>query len=200
MTSRNLILADLDRYAEAWPDHDSTLQRRYREFVARTPDCCLRTHLAGHCTGSAFISCPYGQRVLLLFHPFLQRWLQPGGHADGDPDLLAVATREAVEETGLPYRDLLPYRGRIPLDLDIHSIPARAHEPAHWHYDLRYLLVASPDLPLSPETPDLRLEWVPLDGVPERTQEESVLRMVRKLEGLPRTDDGRLDPGHLTFL
>jgi 8-oxo-dGTP pyrophosphatase MutT (NUDIX family) len=193
---RQLLLQDLTRYADAWPDHDPETLARYRAFVESTPDCCQRSHLAGHCTGSAMLCCPRGENVLLLFHPFLQRWLQPGGHADGNPDLLEVASREAHEETGLALEQLLPYRhqgrGRVPLDLDIHPIPARGQEPAHFHYDLRYLLVTSPELPLTPETPDLQLAWLSLDQVAERTDEESVLRMVRKLRDLPRDAQGRL--------
>jgi 8-oxo-dGTP pyrophosphatase MutT (NUDIX family) len=192
---RKLLLDDLEGYPEAWPQDDRSLWARYREFVSNTPDCCQRWNQAGHCTGSAFVSCPQGEKVLLLYHPFLQRWLQPGGHADGDPDLLAVALREAHEETGLPLQRLRPYRGngvRVPFDLDIHAIPARKNEPDHWHYDLRYLVIASPQDPLVPETPDLRLAWLSLDEVAERTDEESVLRLVRKLRGLPRDGCGAL--------
>ncbi len=193
---RDLLLADLQRYALAWPGDDAAPLARYREFVLSTPDCCLREHLAGHCTGSALISCPRGENVLLLFHPYLKRWLQPGGHADGDPDLLDVATREANEETGLGLEQLLPYRlgglERVPLDLDIHPIPARKHEPDHFHYDLRYLLIASPDDQLTPETEELQVAWLTLAQVEERTDEESVLRMIRKLRALPRDAEGRL--------
>lgn len=196
------LLSDLERYGAAWPEHDAAVLARYRDFVESTPECCLRSHLAGHCTGSALISCPRGERVLLLYHPFLRRWLQPGGHADGDPDLLAVARREAHEETGLDPGRLLPYRprgmDRVPFDLDIHAIPAREsrQEPPHFHYDLRYLLIASPEDPLRPETPDLELAWLTLSEVAERTGEESVLRMIGKLRSLPRTPQGELRYAH----
>lgn len=193
---RDLLLGDLDRYARAWPQHDAESLARYREFVLSTPDCCRREHLAGHCTGSALVSCPRGEHVLLLFHPYLRRWLQPGGHADGDPDLLAVASRETNEETGLRLDQLRPHRlggqERTPFDLDIHAIPARKHEPDHFHYDLRYLLIASPEHPLTPETDALQLAWLTLDEVVERTDEESVLRMIRKLRALPRDSQGKL--------
>lgn len=198
LSTREPLLSDLKRYSQVWPEHDGAMLAKYQAFVESTPDCCCRTHLAGHCTGSAFISCPRGERVLLLYHPFLQRWLQPGGHADGNPDLLEVATREAHEETGLGLEHLLPYRpqglARVPFDLDIHAIPAREsrQEPPHLHYDLRYLLLASPEDPLTPETPDLELAWLTLSEVAERTEEESVLRMIRKLRHLPRTPHGEL--------
>lgn len=189
-----LLLEDLHRYQAAWPKDDAEVLRRYLSFVETTPNCCERTHLAGHCTGSAMISCPKGERVLLLFHPFLQRWLQPGGHADGSFDLLDVALREAEEETGL--KELTPYRhqgnSRVPLDLDIHPIPARKSEPDHFHYDLRFLFLADPEAVLVPETPELQLAWLTLDEVDARTDEESVLRMVRKLRQLPSNSDGTL--------
>ena len=121
-----------------------------------------------------------------MYHPFLQRWLQPGGHADGNPDLLEVARREAHEETGLPLESLkaakLGGKERVPFDLDIHAIPERKKEPEHFHYDLRFLLIADPALPLQPESEKMKLEWLPIDRVAEKTQEESVLRMVRRLK------------------
>lgn len=194
VTQQQLLLDDLARYEKAWPGDDAQVLTRYRAFVESTPACCERSHLAGHCTGSAFISCPRGEKVLLLFHPFLKRWLQPGGHADGNFDLLKVAQREAEEETGL--KELLPYSlsgvARTPFDLDIHPIPARGSEPEHFHYDLRFLLLADPAAPLTPETPELQLAWLDLDEVEKLTEEESVLRMVRKLRQLPRTPEGTL--------
>lgn len=185
------ILKDyLETYAIHWPNDRPEQTKAYRNFVESTPDCCLRTHLAGHCTGSALVVSPDFSQVLLLFHPFLRRWLQPGGHADGNPDLLDVARREAHEETGLAWNQLVPFMldsNRVaPLDLDIHEIPARGPEPAHLHYDLRFVLVADPDLKLTPEKEEMLLEWIPVDRIAERTTEESVLRLVRKLGS--RTD------------
>lgn len=192
-----LLLTDLANYSRCWPEDSQETLQRYRGFVESTPDCCERSHADGHCTGSAFLSCPRGERVLLLFHPHLKRWLQPGGHADGNFDLLDVARREAEEETGLT--DLLAYSSgglsRVPFDLDIHPIPARGVEKEHFHYDLRFLFLANPETKLVPETPQLQLAWLDLDKVEKLTDEESVLRMVRKLRLLPRSADGLLAPG-----
>lgn len=179
---------DLRRYGEYWPDDRPEALQRYIEFVNSTEDCCLRSHTAGHCTGSAFIVSPDLRQTLLLYHPFLKRWLQPGGHADGDPDLMRVALREASEETGLAEERFRPleigHRARMPLDLDIHAIPERGSEPAHFHYDLRFLLAADPTDALTPESEAMKLEWLPLEKVSERTEEESVLRLVRKVKNL----------------
>lgn len=189
------LIEDLDRYEQYWTEDRPKALERYRSFVESTRACCLRSHQVGHCTGSAFIVSPDLRQTLLLYHPFLKRWLQPGGHADGDPDLLRVALREASEETGLSHEQFevhqLGGRPRIPLDLDIHAIPERGSEPAHYHYDLRFLLLADPAANLTPESEAMILEWVPLEIVDQRTDEESVLRMVRKIQSLCLTRQTR---------
>lgn len=115
---------------------------RILDFVARHPDPFDRRIPEGHLTGSAFVVASDASRVLLLHHRKLDRWLQPGGHADpGEDSGEAVALREAREETGLESVRLHPAAPR-PLDVDVHAIPARPGEPAHAHLDLRYLVVA----------------------------------------------------------
>ena len=100
--------------------------------------CFLRSNLEGHFTGSAWLVSADGQRVLLTHHRKLDRWLQLGGHADGDSDLARVALREAEEESGLTD---LEVESEI-LDLDRHWIPERADVPGHWHYDVRFVVRA----------------------------------------------------------
>jgi 8-oxo-dGTP pyrophosphatase MutT (NUDIX family) len=113
-----------------------------RSFVARHPDPFDRRIVEGHLTGSAVVISSGGDRVLLLHHRKLVRWLQPGGHADpGEVMGWAVALREAREETGIEGLSLHAKAPR-PLDVDVHDIPARGGEPAHEHLDLRYLVVA----------------------------------------------------------
>ena len=111
------------------------------EFVLQTPDCFERSHSAGHITGSAWLVNPGGNKALLTLHRKLKLWVQPGGHADGDPDVLRVALREAQEESGIG--GLRALSANI-YDIDIHVIPARplTGEPEHLHYDVRYLLQA----------------------------------------------------------
>lgn len=181
----SVLLDDLTQYARYWPDDRPEVLAQYLEFVRSTPECCERSHAAGHCTGSAFIVSTDRTKTLLLFHPFLKRWLQPGGHADGDHDLRRVALREASEETGLSETDFefapLDGHDRVPLDIDIHPIPARKSEGPHFHYDMRFLLVADPELPLSAESEEMLLEWIPLEQVQQKTDERSVLRLAEKV-------------------
>lgn len=114
-------------------------------FLDRHPDPFDRRILEGHLTGSAVVVSAAGDRVLLLHHGKLGRWLQPGGHAEpGERDGERVALREAREETGIDGLALHP-SAPSPFDVDVHPIPARDDEPAHRHLDLRYLVVAPRD-------------------------------------------------------
>jgi 8-oxo-dGTP pyrophosphatase MutT (NUDIX family) len=133
----------LARHAPADPEEAADL-RRIVDFVAAHPDPFDRRNPSAHLTGSAFVVAEGGDRVLLLHHRKLARWLQPGGHADpGESSAEVVALREAREETGIRGLSLHPSAPR-PLDVDVHEIPERRDEPAHQHLDLRYLVIAPP--------------------------------------------------------
>ena len=171
---RSELKAHLAAYRERWPQESETVSR-FEEFVDAHPDCFHRSCRVGHVTGSAWLLDAAGTRVLLTHHRKLGRWLQLGGHSDGDPDTLAVALREACEESGLTVRAL----DEAIFDLDVHRIPARGDEAAHRHYDVRFLLVAERGR-FRKNDESHALEWVPADGVHALTGEESVLRMARK--------------------
>jgi len=157
--------------------HEAAMTAEIIRFVDAHDDCLVRTCAPGHLTGSAWVVDAARSRVLLTHHRKLDKWLQPGGHADGDPDLLAVALREAREETGLTR--LRPVSPGV-FDVDRHWIPARGDTPGHWHLDLRFLIEADPaeELVVSDESHDLK--WVELERVAALNPEESMLRMVRK--------------------
>ncbi len=146
-------------------------------FVGTQADCFHRTLLTGHVTGSAWIVSPDRARVVLIHHRKLDRWLQPGGHADGDPDVAAVALREAQEETGLTSLRLVT---PAIFDVDVHTIPARDNEPAHQHYDIRFLLEADPAEPFVQTIETKSIKWVPITEVRNFTNSDSILRMTMK--------------------
>jgi 8-oxo-dGTP pyrophosphatase MutT (NUDIX family) len=184
-------LADLRTEIEAvqpWDAEERNMQTHMLSFLDTYTDCLHRTQLTGHFTASAWVLDLGTESVLLIHHQKLDRWLQPGGHADGEADLLAVAQREVLEETGLTTHALSNHI----FDVDIHEIPARGHEPAHLHYDVRFLLcpAAGTDWTLNEEVK--AAEWVPLHEVQHRCADRSILRMVDKtLDKWPQILDKR---------
>lgn len=139
--------------------------------------CYHRDHLPGHLTASAFVVDCQAARVLLVRHARLGRWLQPGGHADGDEDLQAVAFREVLEETGIRNAQLLQPSF---FDIDIHPIPAHAGFPGHDHYDVRYLLEADASLPVTVSEESLDVRWIELSRMEHFTRDPSIQRMKNK--------------------
>jgi 8-oxo-dGTP pyrophosphatase MutT (NUDIX family) len=150
----------LDRYHPTGPTESADVGRMSR--VAKvSPDPWSRS-LPLHFTASALVVHPPTGRVLLRWHTRLEQWLQVGGHGDpGECDPLAIALREAAEETGLP--DLVPWPDDSLRHAVICDVPARAAEPAHEHADLRFVLAtASPDA-IAPENEHSPLRWLSLD-------------------------------------
>jgi len=146
--------------------------------LLKSNDCFQRTHLPGHITGSSWIVNQDRTKTLLVHHAKLNKWVQPGGHADGEENILNVALREAEEETGL--RNLKPSSGIF--DLDIHLIPERKDFPAHYHYDIRFLVEANENekIVVSEESHDV--QWINLHDLEKFSSERSVLRMKEKLD------------------
>lgn len=149
-------------------------------FVRRHPDSLHRSQTLGHLTGSAWIVDPARSRTLLTHHRKLDKWLQPGGHADGESDLCAVAMREAVEETGVAGLRLV---SPSIYDVDRHWIPARGDVAGHWHLDIRFMIEADPSRPFVVTDESHDLAWVALGGVARLNPEESMSRLVRKTVG-----------------
>ena len=173
-----LLRAHAARAADA---HEAEMVAATIAFVEAETECLRRECVPGHLTGSAWILSADRTRTLLTHHHKLDKWLQLGGHADGDPDLLAVALREAREESGLAK--VRAVSAEI-FDVDRHWIPARKTEPGHYHYDLRFMIEADPreHLVISSEAKDLA--WVEVAKVTTLNPEESMARMVRKTAAL----------------
>lgn len=179
--NRTAVLTLLRRHANRALDaHEAAMTDVTIRFIEEHPDCFLRSQLAGHVTGSAWVVDPSRSRTLLMHHLKLEKWVQLGGHADGDSDLWAVARREACEESGLAG---LGVTSKEIFDVDRHLIPGRQGVPEHFHYDLRFLFEADPDEALTESSESKGLAWVPLEKVVALNAEESMARMVRKTHG-----------------
>jgi ADP-ribose pyrophosphatase YjhB (NUDIX family) len=147
-------------------------------LLERSGDVTSReTYVPGHLTASAFVLSPDDSKLLLIHHGKLKRWLQPGGHLEvSDLSMEAAARREAFEETGVRELELIA----APFDVDVHEIPARAAEPAHRHYDVRFLFRAPSEVIVSGSDAEA-VRWVSFDEVGALESDESVLRAVRKM-------------------
>jgi 8-oxo-dGTP pyrophosphatase MutT (NUDIX family) len=149
------LRAQLAAYAQRQPA-DAAMADEFSTLLDDPENPFLRERLAGHFTGSAWLVSADGERVLLTHHRKLDRWLQLGGHADGDRNLARVALKEAEEESGLS--GLVLEDGAL-FDIDKHWIPERRDVPGHWHYDARYVVraVGSEQFAISEES--LALAW-----------------------------------------
>ncbi len=182
-TAADRLLNELDGYAARWPG-EAACVAHFRALL-REPsraDPYARDRLEGHFTASGWLVDGSGRRVLLTHHRKLDRWLQLGGHADGERDLQSVALKEAEEESGLRG---LAVEGGI-FDLDRHRIPAYKDVPAHWHYDVRYAVraTAGEDFVVGDESH--ALAWRDIAGVAtDASMDASLRRMARKWLAAP---------------
>ena len=159
---------------------DADFQSRTSALLRTTANPLHRSQYApGHITSSALVLSADGQSVLLIWHGKLKMWLQPGGHVESDPDPFQSATRETVEETGIP-RSSLQVIGHTLLDIDIHPIPATLKEPGHDHFDLRVLLVSeTKDIVAASDAADARWFDV-LSAETKQMIDTSAQRLLRK--------------------
>ncbi len=183
MQRRERVLDQLREYASA-DAAEAEHRRAMLELLESSEDAFSRGHFApGHFTASCYIVDPAG-RLLLHHHKRLDRWLQMGGHVEGDewPELAAL--REGREESGL--QDLVQGSEGI-FDLDIHPIPAAKGEPDHAHFDIRYLAcTGSPEAAVVDRAESNDLAWVTLDRAAELMPGPDSARVLRKIERLWR--------------
>jgi 8-oxo-dGTP pyrophosphatase MutT (NUDIX family) len=180
------LAAALQAYRQRWPGEAGSVDG-FLALLDDAADPFVRERLAGHFTASAWLVDTQGVRVLLTHHRKLGLWLQLGGHADGDRDLQRAALKEAHEESGLPG---LSIDDGI-FDLDRHWIPGHGGVPAHWHYDVRYVVRAGSDeaFVVSEESHDLAWRSIAELAV-EAGADPSVRRMAGKwLAGMVRTNE-----------
>lgn len=179
---RTELLSLLSRYRTPF-NAEAGYIARLRRFVEQHSDCFDRHLSAGHVTGSSWVVNPVRDCVLLLHHRKHAQWFQPGGHADGDADILRVALRETYEETGLPDGTVRLLDNEI-FDVDIHVIPAGAHGPRHVHYDVRFLMEIDDRIPLPGNDESHQILWVPLEAVCRFNNNLSTYRMLEKTRRL----------------
>ncbi len=164
---------DLRSLVTAAPGPDAA-RAAMLQFLDDHPDALDRACRDGHFTASAAVINATSRAALVVFHRKLQRWLQPGGHADGDADLARVARREAEEETGIAGVRVVGG----PIDLDVHVIPARPGEPEHLHLDVRFVVATPPGAQptLNHETEAFR--WVTAAELDDPSLDASTRRLL----------------------
>lgn len=181
-SSQSLELAYLKKSLEFYQTQGLDEEKEtdsFLDFLKGGPTQFFREQLEGHFTGSAWVVSQNHQKVLLTHHRKLGLWLHLGGHADGEIDLRKVALREAEEESGLTNLCLISDI----FDLDHHRIPERAHEPEHWHYDIRYVVQATGDETFQVSDESLALAWFDIKSLinnPDPYIALGVRRMARK--------------------
>ena len=177
MNRRWDFAARLDEWARVDRDGDADTRAAFAELAAEGDIAYRRERLAGHFTASSWLVSGDGRRTLLTHHRKLGRWLQLGGHADGDKDLARVALKEAEEESGLTGLRVEP----AIFDLDRHWIPEHKTVPGHWHYDARYIVRAGADETFAVSDESHALAWREIASVADDADlDESLRRMARK--------------------
>jgi 8-oxo-dGTP pyrophosphatase MutT (NUDIX family) len=162
-------------------NEEQACRRKMIELLDTCPNCFSRDAYPAHFTGSALVVSFDGARALLHHHRKLDRWLQMGGHCDGEEDVLLVAQREASEESGISGLVVASAR---PFDLDIHEIPAFEGEPPHKHYDVRYVLIApeAAEIRISFESNELR--WFTGEELKGCSLDPGLRRLIEKWQAL----------------
>ena len=157
--------------------------QRIRQFLEEEENLLLRDNVKMHFTASAWVLNPSKNKVLMLYHNIYQSYSWLGGHADGDPDLFAVALREAKEESGIT--ELAPFSQDI-LALDILPVPAhiKRGKPVkeHEHLNVTYLFIAPTDQTLTVKADEnSAVAWIPIADLPKVVSEARMLPVYEKL-------------------
>ncbi len=174
--NQSLLLSQLAKYHPTDP-YEISCKEQIITFVNQHPDCFERTLRHGHITGSCWLLSKDLSKALIMHHAKLDIWVQPGGHCDGNPDVLAVAIKEAQEESGIEY--IVPVQTDI-FDLDIHMLPAHSKEAGCYHYDVRFLLKVASDNTTIQNEESKELRWIGKNRSELPTNEESVVRLFNK--------------------
>ena len=186
--------ADALRAYSPQNEQEDADRRMILEYIRRFPDNILtRDNAIAHMTSSGFVVNADASKVLMAHHNLYRVWAWTGGHADGEADLLAVALREAREETGAEH--VRPLSAQI-ASVDI--LPVWGHVKggryvcAHQHLNVSYLLVADETDPLrAREGENTRVGWLPAERLLEYTREWQMDGVYTKLLARARALLGR---------
>jgi 8-oxo-dGTP pyrophosphatase MutT (NUDIX family) len=172
---RQHIIELLNHYNPS--DVEIPIKEEMLAFIQQHEDCFERSLEKGHITGSSWLLNKTEDKALLMHHKKLDKWLSLGGHADGDSDILAVAIKEAQEESGI--ESIEPVMPTI-FDIDIHKIPAYSAIPEHFHYDVRFLLKVTSDEYFKINSESKELCWINKNRDELRSCNPSIIRMFNK--------------------
>lgn len=156
---------------------EQVYKHRMLTFLDGHTNAFERSLSIGHFTASAWLVSKDGTQALIMHHAKLDLWVQLGGHADGHCDLLAVALKEAQEESGIMGIEPMSYEI---FDIDIHQIPATVKEPAHEHFDVRFLLRVTTNEKVVQNAESKELRWIAQERQQLPTNERSVVRLFEK--------------------
>lgn len=152
-------------------------------YLAEHPNILLRSDETAHFTASGWVVNPDRSKVLMLHHNIYQSWSWPGGHADGEADLLSVALQEVRQETGL--KDVRPVSQAL-YSLEILTVNAHFRRGKyivpHLHLNLTYLLEADDAQPLHAKTDEnSAVQWFPIEEAVSASSEANMRIVYAKL-------------------
>ena len=179
---RQQLLNLLKNYQTRFMDEAGYVQRAIG-YIEEHEDCFYRELWPVHVTGSAWVISPDRNQILMMHHKKHDQWFQPGGHADGDADIVRVALRETSEETGIDLAEVKLLNLNV-FDVDIHSIPAMGNEPQHSHIDIRFLVEIDDTISVPGNDESHQVLWVSLYDVTRYNNNRSTYRMLEKTRQL----------------
>lgn len=175
---RQDLLQLLKNHKTRFMDEQAFL-RRSIAFVEHHEDVFYRELWPAHVTGSAWVVSPGRSQVLMMHHKKLDQWFQPGGHADGESDIIRVALKETAEETGIDPSQIRLVDDNI-FDVDIHTIPTHGSDPEHQHIDIRFLVEIDNEIPVPGNDESHDVLWIDLPAVSRYNRNRSTYRMLEK--------------------
>jgi len=187
---RQELLQLLKQYQPRFMDEMAFVKRSI-DYIEQHEDCFYRELMPAHVTGSAWVVNPDRSRALLMHHKKLDQWFQPGGHADGDADIVRVALKETEEETGISAEHIKLVDGSI-FDVDIHTIAPYGNDPQHEHIDVRFLLEIDDRLAVPGNDESHEILWIDLLAVSHYNRNRSTYRMLEKTRAMRNSIKQRL--------